>query len=129
MAAISNYLEGKLLDHTLAGVPYTPPAVRYVSLHTASPGDAASVAAEVAGGGYQRALTQFNTSINGSTSNSNTLAYPNMPAVTVSHIAVWDGPPGAAANMLFHGALASAVIVTAGGTFVINAGGLTVALD
>lgn len=127
MVAFSNYLENKILDHTLAGVPFTPPPVHYTSLHTASPGEDGVTTAEVTGGGYKRALTQFAAASAGGAKTSNTLAYPDMPAVTVSHIGIWDAPVGG--NMLFYGALTTAVAVTAGGTFVINAGGLTVTLD
>lgn len=127
MAAMSNYLEGKVLDHTLAGLPFTPPAAHYVSLHTASPTDANTTTTEVAGGSYQRALASFSPAAAGSSSNSNTLAFAGMPAVTVSHVAIYDTTT--AGNLLYYGALAAPVAVTAGGTFVINAGGLTVSLD
>lgn len=128
MGAMSDYLEGKILDHTLAGVPYAPPATRYVSLHTASPGESGTPSAEVTGGQYQRALAQFSAAAaNGSTSNSNTLAFAGMPAATVTHVAIYDAPTGG--NLLYYGALTAPVAVTAGGTFVINAGGLTVTLD
>lgn len=128
MTALSNYLENKVLDHTLGGVAYAPPVSRYVSLHTATPGEAVATTAEVTGGGYKRALAQFNTAVNGATANSNALAFSNMPGVTVTHVAIWDGE-STAASPLFYGALTAAVVVTAGGTFVINAGGLTVTLD
>lgn len=129
MGALSNYLEKAILDHTLAGVPYTPPAAHYASLHTATPGETGAPATEVTGGSYQRALVQFGVSVvnSGTTSNTNTLAYSSMPAVTVTHIAVFDQPVGG--NMLYYGTLNTPVTVTAGGTFVVNAGGLTVALD
>lgn len=128
MGALSDYLEKALLDHTLAGVPYTPPAAHYVSLHTSSPGEAGP-SSEVVGGSYARALGQFNAATlgTGSTTNSNTLAYSAMPAVTVTHIAVYDAPNGG--NELYYGILSAPVTVTAGGTFVINAGGLTISLD
>lgn len=128
MGALTDYLEAKLLDHTLAGVAFTPPPVHYVSLHTANPGEAGTATAEVVGGGYARALASFSPASGGSSTNSNTLAYPNMNAVTVTHIVVWDGS-GVGANPLYYGQLTAPVAVTAGGTFVINAGGLTVSLD
>lgn len=128
MGALSNYLEQRLLDHTLAGVAYAPPAVRYVSLHTANPGEDVTASTEVTGGSYQRALAQFRPATNGASVNDNTLAFSNMPAVTVTHVAVYDGST-AAANPLYYGALTAPVAVTAGGTFVINAAGLTISLD
>lgn len=128
MGAFSDYLENKLLDHTLGGVPFTPPAQRFVSLHTADPTEVGK-SAEVTGGGYQRAMASFAVAANGSTSNSNSLAYPNMPAVTVTHIGIHDSANGATSNPLYYGQLTAPVVVTAGGTVVINAGQLTVSID
>ncbi len=129
MGAMSDYLEERILNHTLAGVPYAPPATRYVSLHLANPGETGAPTQEVVGGQYQRALAQFAAaSTTGATSNSNTLAFAGMPAATVTHVGIYDGP-AAGSNLLYYGALTAPVAVTAGGTFVINAGGLTVTLD
>lgn len=126
MSAMSDYLEARILDHTLAGVPYAPPAARYVSLHTLNPGEVGG--GEVAGGDYQRALAQFGVADATSTSkNSNTLAFAGMPAVTVTHVGIYDAPT--AGNLLYYGPLSASVAVTAGGTFVIAAGALSVALD
>lgn len=128
MTAMSDYLEQRILDHVLAGVPYAPPATRYISLHTASPSDANVTTTEVVGGQYQRALAQFAAaSTAGTTSNNNTLAFAGMPATTVTHVAIYDAPTGG--NLLYHGALTAPVIVTAGGTFVIAAGNLVVGMD
>lgn len=128
MAALSDYLEKALLDHTLGGIPYSAPAARYVSLHTASPGETGTPSGEVVGGEYKRALAQFNTATlgSGTTTNSNSLAYTNMPAVTVSHIGIYDAP--VQGNLMYYGALTTPVTVSGGGTFVINAGGLSVSL-
>ena len=40
MAEMSNYLEEKLLDHTLGTSAYTTPSTVYLALHTAVPTDA-----------------------------------------------------------------------------------------
>ena len=42
MAEMSNYLEEKLLDHTLGTSAYTHPSTVYLALHTADPTDAGS---------------------------------------------------------------------------------------
>lgn len=129
MGALSDYLEKALLDHSLANVPYAPPPLHYVSLHTASPGESGTPSGEVAGGSYARAMATFAAATlgAGTTSNTNALAFTSMPAVTVTFVAVYDAATGG--NMLYYGALTTAVAVTAGGTFVINAGGMSVALD
>lgn len=58
MAAITDYLETRLLDHTLRGDPFTSPTELFVSLHTAATTDAGG-GTEVSGGAYARA--QINT--------------------------------------------------------------------
>ena len=54
MSAASDYLENKLLDHSLATTTFTAPGAVYVGLHTGSPGDADDGANEVSGGSYAR---------------------------------------------------------------------------
>lgn len=49
MTALSNYLENKLLDAVLAGVPFTSPTKVYVALFTSNPGEDGT-GTEVTGG-------------------------------------------------------------------------------
>lgn len=129
MTAFSNYLENKLLDHTLRGPAgaFAAPAQVFVSLHTASPGETGSPSNEVSGGSYARQTASFNTAASGSTSNSANIAFSNMPAVTVTHVAIYDALT--TGNLLFYGALTVSRVVAAGDTFVINSGQLTITLD
>jgi hypothetical protein len=50
-----------------------------------------------------------------------------MPAVTVTHIGVFDASSGG--NLLFHGALSASVVAASGDTFTIAANDLDVTLD
>ena len=123
--SISDYFENKILDHMLRGTAFTPPATVYVSLHTADPGETG--ANEVTGGGYARQSVTFNAPSGGSMSNSALLRWNNMPAVTVTHVGLWDAANGG--NPLWFGALSSSVTLTAGSAFEIPAGSLTVSID
>lgn len=134
MTAFSNYLERRLLEHTLAATPYPPPVTLFLSLHTADPGEDAALN-EVSGGGYRRALATFTVEETAPGSGvwvasvANTIAYTNMPGLTVTHLAIHDAISSPASNPLYYGALIQPVAVSQGGTFVINTGGLTVTLS
>jgi hypothetical protein len=88
-------------------------------------GSGSSAGTEVVGGSYAAQSVTFGSSSAGSTvSNSADLTYPNMPACTVVGVEVWDSA-GTPFRWLFR-ALASPVAVSAGNTFTIPAGSLTV---
>lgn len=133
MPAFGSYLEEKILDHTLAGVAYPPPAAHFVSLHTAAPNATGTPSNEVTGGSYSRQVATFGQSaLSGGTytsANSGNIAFTGMPAVTVAAVAIYDGPNATVANLLYYGTLATSVVVAAGGTFVINTGSLTVTIS
>lgn len=54
MAGMTSFLQKKILDDFLSIASYTVPTTLYVSLHTSSPGEPGSHAAEVAASGYAR---------------------------------------------------------------------------
>lgn len=120
MSAMSDYLENKLVDLTLRGQAFTPPATLYFSLHTAAPtGDVPGT--EVTGGAYARvavtaSLANFNgtqgtagavsSGTGGVTSNATTITFSPAPTASwgvVTHWAVWDA--ASAGNCLFQGQL------------------------
>lgn len=120
MAAISNYLENKLIDQLFRGQSYTFPATVYVSLHTAAPSDS-SDGTEVSGGSYARVAvtgslanwagtqgagtTVASSGTSGTTSNNAAITFP---APTddwgvVSHVGIYDA--STSGNLLIHGGL------------------------
>ena len=127
VAAMSDYLENALLDHTLGTSAYTFPSAVYLSLHTASPADDAS-GAEVSGGSYARQAVTFTAAsgTGGSTSNSSAEEFTNMPAATVSHIGIWDAL--STGNLLYHGALSASKTVASGDTISVAVAAVTVTL-
>lgn len=58
--SLSDYLEGKLMDHFLGNTAYTAPATVYMALFTAAPSDSGG-GTEVSGGSYARAAITNNT--------------------------------------------------------------------
>ena len=127
MAEMSDYLERKLLDHTLGTTAYTHPSQTYLALHTADPTDAGS-GAEVSGGSYARQATAFDAchATGGNTANTDAESFTNMPACTVTHIGVWDA--ATSGNLLFHTAVDTPKAVLAGDTISVAAGAVTITL-
>lgn len=123
--SISNYLENKFLDAAFNNTSYAAGADPYISLHTANPGETGT--SEVTGGSYARVQAAFGAAASGVVTNSANIDFSGMPAATVTHVGVWDD--GSAGNHLWNGPLTSSVVVSAGATFRIAAGNLTVSLD
>jgi hypothetical protein len=129
MAELSNYLEDKLLNHTLrgdtGGTGFTQPATVYLALHTANPTDAGS-GAEVTGGSYVRKLLTFGAAASGVSANTNTQTFSNMPTSTVTHIALWDALTSG--NLLFHSSITS-IPFNSGDSATVAIGAITASLD
>lgn len=119
MAALTDYLENKIVDWILRATTYTPPATLYVGLLTAAPSDS-SVGTEVTGGSYARvavvsATTAWNntqgnttgasTGTDGTAENAATITFPSPTANwgLCTHFAVYDA--ASAGNMLIWSAL------------------------
>jgi hypothetical protein len=129
MAAASDYLENKLLDHSLATAAYTAPAAVYVGLHTGSPLDNNSGANEVSGGSYVRKGATFGAASAGSASTDATVTFDAATGNwgTITHIAVYDA--SSSGNLLYHGAVTTSKVIEIGDTFQISSGNLTISLD
>ncbi len=127
MAAMSNYLENKVLDYVLRDQADWAPAAVYLSLHTADPTDAGT-GAECSGSGYARQAITFNAAhaTAGTIDNSSVEEFTNMPACTVTHIGIWDA--ASSGNLLFYGAVTASKAVGAGDTISLSAGSLDITL-
>lgn len=130
MAAMSNYLENKLVDHCFRGVSFTAPTALHVALFTADPTDANS-GTEVSGGNYSRAAlapsttnwastggatttTNPSAGTGGATSNNVAITFPTPSANwgTVTHFGIYDA--SASGNLLFHGTLTASKTINNG---------------
>jgi len=137
MSAASDYLEDKLLDHTLGNTAYAQPTV-YVGLFTAVTGlETNSPSAEVSGNGYTRKAASFGASSGGSSFGASSGGSCSTDATitfdaatgnwgTITHVAVTDA--ASSGNVLFYGAVTSSKTIETGDTFQISSGNLTITL-
>lgn len=119
MAALSNYLENKVIDWLFRGQAFTPPTTLYFALFTASPTDAGG-GTEVSGGGYTRmsracSLVNFSSTLSaadtavsstgtsGTTYNIADIQFPDPSANwgTVVALGIYDA--ASAGNLLYWG--------------------------
>jgi len=122
----SNYLENKLIDHSLGTTTFTKPTTVYAALYTVAPSDTGG-GTEVTGGSYARQTITFSAASSGSTSNNTNVDFNTMPAATVVAVAILDA--NTAGNFLYWGTLTSSRTVTAGDSIRIASGALVVSLD
>lgn len=138
--AMSNYLEGKIIDHLFRADTFAKPSAIYVGLIKfyeaekveSMTGTTVSSAKEASGGAYARiAVTQNDdnwsaASTGGATSNSDAITFPTATADwgIVSGVFVADALTGG--NLLLHGALTTPRDVQNGDVFKFNAGDLDV---
>lgn len=129
MAALSDYLENKIIDWLLRGQVFTPPATVHVGLLTAAPSDAGG-GTEVVGGSYGRvaiasslvnwagtqaaASTVASSGTGGTTSNNGVVTFPAPTANwgVVTHFAIYDA--AAAGNLLVWAPLTVAKTINSG---------------
>lgn len=125
--ALSAYVRDRLLDHYLRGEAFPPPANIYASAHTADPG--LTGADEVVGGSYGRVLVsaKFGVAAGGAKPSNSNVDFTLMPAVTVTHVGIWDAWPGG--NFIVGGPLADPTPVAAGDTLRLTAGQLVATLS
>lgn len=107
--------------NVLRNTAYAAIATAYVQLHVGNPGAAGT--ANVAGNTTRQAVT-FAAASGGSMASNGAATWTNVSTTeTYSHISIWDA--AAAGNCTDFGALTAPVAVTAGDTFTIASGSLT----
>jgi len=136
MAGLSNTYESDALQYYFGGtLAVTRPTAWWISLHAGDPGESGSANA-IAGGGAPRKQVTWATTTSGTspTTKVSTSAqqWTGMPAVTspgVTHIGIWSSELGTGAAYICTGVLTTPKVVTAGQTFDIAAGAITVTID
>ena len=125
---LSNYLENKLLDHSVGKAAFTmPPTVR-IALYTTDPTDA-DAGTEVSGGSYARQAITFAAAASGATSNDADVLFPQATASwgTITHWGIRDAATGG--NLLWHGAFTASKAIDSGDQLKIAAGELDLSLS
>ena len=135
----SDYLEAALLNHTLGGTAFTPPATIYVALFTAAPSDSGGGTEVTTAGGtlYARVAVTNNTTnwpnASGtsptSKSNGTTITFPTAGADwgTVVAVALFDASTGG--NQLYWATLNANKVVSNGDTASFSPGTITITED
>ena len=122
MSAMSDYLEGKLIDHIFRTGSFTKPTTLAVGLFTAAPSDSGG-GTEVTGGSYARATLNpldanwaAPSAGNGVTSNLAAITFPTPTGNwgTVTHFGVFDAT--SSGNLLLWGSLSPTVVIATGDT-------------
>lgn len=145
MAAMSDYLENKLIDHCFRGVSFTAPAALHVALYTVAPTDTGG-GTEVTGGSYARVsvapsttnwaatngagtTTNPSSGTGGTTSNNGvvTFATPTAGWGTVVAFGIFDA--STAGNLLWYGTLTTSKTINTGDTVTFPAAALSVQID
>jgi hypothetical protein len=122
----SDYLENKLIDHSLGTTVYTKPSSVYIALYTTAPSDSYS-GVEVSGGSYIRKIITFSSASGGSAVNNTAVSFTSMPTADVSGIGVLDSLTSG--NLLYWGTLSNTISIISGDTVNISNGTLTISLS
>jgi hypothetical protein len=140
MSAASNFLENKLLDHTLrySTAPYTGAGTIYLALfnntstNTAANLEAGTLTDETSTSGtaYARKTVTFAAASSGSSATNATVTFDAATANwgTITHVAVMDGGTAGSGNVLFWGAVTTSKTIETGDTFQVTSGNLTISL-
>lgn len=130
MANLSNYLEAKLADAVLRGIPYVSPTSVQIALYRAAPSDAGG-GTELSGLGYARVTVACSTTAwnaasttDGRRDNAQAINFPTATAAwpTVTHVGLFDQ----AGNFLMWGPLAVSITTNANQVFSFAPGVLAV---
>lgn len=148
MAAMTDYLENKLVDELFRGQPYSVPASLHIGLLTAAPTDS-TAGTEVTGGAYARVAvtsslanwagtqaagsTVASSGTTGTTSNNAAINFPTPTAAwsstttPVVAVGVWDAATGG--NLLLYATLAVPKVINQGDVISFASGQLSFQID
>lgn len=116
----TNYWANSLFTYLIANFN------TYVALHSSNPTNTGLSTTEIVGGSYIRQLTTWTIPTIRTIINNSAITFNNLPACTVSYLALWDASTGG--NCLYSLAI-TPIVVTAGGTLVIPTSDLAIVLS
>jgi hypothetical protein len=126
----TNYLENAIGNHILRNIAYASPALVYVGVFTAAPGEAGG-GTEVAGNGYARKIATFGAPATpGVFANTNTITFDVATPGgwgTLTHFAIFDAVSGG--NMLYYGSISVPKLIDVGDAAVYQPGQLIITED
>lgn len=133
MGSMTNYLENKLLDHSLGKTSFTMPTVTYVALFTADPTETGSLANEQSGTGYARqqiTAANWNAASGGATDNAAAVTFTASANWTnaCTHMGIADSATAGAGNLLFYDDITSTTLNN-GDSLTFAIGAIDITLD
>jgi len=144
MAAMSDYLENKIIDLVLRGQAFTAPANAYIALFTVSPSDSGG-GTEATGGSYARVAvsgalaswagtqsagsTTASTGTSGTTSNNAVITFPTPSAGWGTLVAFGIYDASTSGNLLIYGSLGTSKTINTGDTVSFAIGTLSWQID
>lgn len=128
---LTNFLEGKLLEHLTGKAAYTKPTNTYLGLFTVAPTDS-SAGTEVSGGNYERAVLSWGAASGGSIAINANARFPAAGTASVNWgtivaLGIFDAVT--AGNLLVYGSLSAPVTVNSGNSYTVTSGGATLSLS
>ena len=138
MTAASDFLENKILDHTLrySTAPYVAPTTLYLALFTGTPNtnlEAGTLTDEVVTSGstgYARKVITFAAASAGTSNSNATVTFDTATASwgTITSVAIVDSATRGAGNVLFYGSVTTSKTIDTGDTFQVTSGNLSISL-
>lgn len=122
--AFTNDTADDLINKILRNTDFTSATTIYASIHTADPGQ--NGANENSAYDGDRKSVTFDAPSSGTSTNAGAVTFANMPAITVTHMGLWDAATGG--NFLWGQALTAQKAVDGGDSFVIAVGDFDVDL-
>lgn len=125
MAAMSDYLELKFLDHFTGRAATSAPSAVYLGLSLGSMVDDNS-GTELSGSGYARQAITFAAAASGSIASNAAVEFPAATGSwgSVAYWAIYDA--SSTGNQLFHGQFATAKTIATGDILKVASGDLTI---
>ena len=115
-----------IISKVLRNTNFTPASTIYVSIHTASPGETGANENSAYTGDRKSVAFDAPSAGTGVTQNTGAVTFASMPAITVTHIGLWDAATGG--NFIWGGALDNSKVVSNGDSFIIAIGDLDIDL-
>lgn len=126
--ALSNYLERKLLNHSLGHISYTAPEEVYIGLFTTLPDDTVA-GVEPTGIGYSRQLVTWGNADDTGILNATSITFGTAGSAwgEVVGFGIWD--LAAVGNLLWYGEINPTADMQAGDTYRFPANSIAITLD
>lgn len=125
--SMTDYLENKILEHSLGKTAYSMPTI-YAALFSTALNETGN-ASEFMGNGYARVHATFASAANGRIANDQNVVFPAATGNwgSVVSVGLFDAPTGG--NLLWYGSLDAAKTINTNDQFVLPTNSVAITLD